>query len=386
MPVSAPLDPALAQSIVDRAMRIIGTNVNVMDGRGVIVASGERERIGGVHQGALLVLARQAAVEIDAADAGNLDGARPGVNLPLRAEGGIVGCIGLSGAPDAVRPYAELVRLAAETMLEQARLLQAVARDARLREEIVLSLLRGGEPAENLAAWGRRLGVDPTLPRVAALVAIDAENLAPEAAVAAAQRLNAALSRPGDGLLVAATAPNELAVLIPLPARPAQWDVPARRRAVAALQARAAHDTGLAPVVALGPYVAGPAGLARSWRAARATLAVGRRRDPEARVHLHADLQLPVALDALRHDGGDEDLSEPWRRLAAADRQEILRRSLVAWFAADMQVGRAAAALAVHRNTLDYRLRGIAEATGIDLATSEGRVRLYLAAVLAGAI
>ena len=42
-------------------MRIIGTNVNVMDGRGVIVASGERERIGAALAGESV--AAQKAIE-----------------------------------------------------------------------------------------------------------------------------------------------------------------------------------------------------------------------------------------------------------------------------------------------------------------------------------
>ncbi len=40
------LDASLAQSIVDRAMQILQTNVNVMDESGLIIASGERARIG----------------------------------------------------------------------------------------------------------------------------------------------------------------------------------------------------------------------------------------------------------------------------------------------------------------------------------------------------
>ncbi|HMU17861.1 MAG TPA: sugar diacid recognition domain-containing protein, partial [Thauera aminoaromatica] len=61
------LDASLAQSIVDRAMQILRTNVNVMDERGLIIASGDRARIGSRHEGALLVLAQGRAVEVDAA-------------------------------------------------------------------------------------------------------------------------------------------------------------------------------------------------------------------------------------------------------------------------------------------------------------------------------
>ncbi|HAY11596.1 MAG TPA: transcriptional regulator CdaR, partial [Thauera sp.] len=135
------LDASLAQSIVDRAMQILRTNVNVMDERGLIIASGDRTRIGTRHDGALLVLAQARTIEIDEAMASRLQDARAGINLPLRAEGRVVGVVGLSGDPAAMREHAELVRMAAETMLEQAQWLQTLARDERLRDELVLQLI-----------------------------------------------------------------------------------------------------------------------------------------------------------------------------------------------------------------------------------------------------
>jgi len=82
------LDASLAQSIVDRAMQILQTNVNVMDESGLIIASGERARIGARHEGALLVLAQGRAVEIDEALASRLQDARPGVTCRCAPKGG----------------------------------------------------------------------------------------------------------------------------------------------------------------------------------------------------------------------------------------------------------------------------------------------------------
>ena len=52
------LDTKMAQDIVARTMRIIDTNINVMDARGRIIGSGDRERIGELHEGALLEIRR----------------------------------------------------------------------------------------------------------------------------------------------------------------------------------------------------------------------------------------------------------------------------------------------------------------------------------------
>ena len=66
------LDTKMAQDIVARTMRIIDTNINVMDARGRIIGSGDRERIGELHEGALLVLSQGRVVDIDDAVARHL--------------------------------------------------------------------------------------------------------------------------------------------------------------------------------------------------------------------------------------------------------------------------------------------------------------------------
>ena len=377
------LDASLAQSIVDRAMQILHTNVNVMDERGLIIASGERARIGTRHDGALLVLAQQRAVEIDEAMASRLHDARPGINLPLRAEGRVVGVVGLSGAPEGIRQHAELVRMAAETMLEQARLMQVLARDERLREELVLQLIgvAAGTPAadEWAAEWARRLQVDLAVPRVALLIDIDAPALAADAVLAEQQRLQRRLSALEPGVLSAPVSLRELAVLLPL--APGEGESSRLRARVERVQARLA-DEGVRARFALGGAFAGVEGLLRSWQSAHATLRVGRRRQPGAAVHCYADLTLAVLLAGLAEGWRADELQRPLQRLAAHDRDGQLRRTLAAWFAHDMKTAPSAAALHVHRNTLDYRLRRIAELTGLDLARLDDCLLLFIGLVL----
>lgn len=50
------LDAKLAREIVARTMKIIDSNINVMDNRGRILGSGDPERLGELHEGALLLL------------------------------------------------------------------------------------------------------------------------------------------------------------------------------------------------------------------------------------------------------------------------------------------------------------------------------------------
>ncbi len=80
------------------------------------------------------------------------------INLPLRLEGEIVGVIGLTGEPENLRKYGELVCMTAEMMLEQSRLMHLLAQDSRLREELVMNLIQAEENTPALTEWAQRLG------------------------------------------------------------------------------------------------------------------------------------------------------------------------------------------------------------------------------------
>ncbi|WP_331250418.1 sugar diacid recognition domain-containing protein, partial [Vibrio cyclitrophicus] len=88
------IDSAIANKIVNRTMKIIGHNINVMNAQGVILGSGTNERIGAVHEGALLAISQNRNVEINQEIAPSLHGVKSGLNLPLHYQGQIVGVIG----------------------------------------------------------------------------------------------------------------------------------------------------------------------------------------------------------------------------------------------------------------------------------------------------
>jgi len=81
------LDQHIAKKIVSRTMKIIGHNINVMNGQGVILGSGDPKRIGATHEGALLAIAQNRNVELSEEVASGLHGVKPGINLPLHYQG-----------------------------------------------------------------------------------------------------------------------------------------------------------------------------------------------------------------------------------------------------------------------------------------------------------
>ncbi|KAA5969236.1 CdaR family transcriptional regulator [Pantoea sp. M_9] len=373
------LDARLAQDIVARTMKIIDSNVNVMDARGRIIGSGDRERIGELHEGALLVLSQGRVVDIDEAVAKHLHGVRPGINLPLRIEGSIVGVIGLTGEPAALRHYGELVCMTAEMMLEQARLLHLLAQDSRLREELVLNLIRSDTLSPTLNEWAQRLGIDLNQPRVVAVVEVDSGQLGVDSAMSELQQLQTLLTTPDRDNLIAIVSLTEMVVLKPALNAHGRYDHDDHRRRVDQLLQRMKESGQVRMRIALGNYFPGPGGIARSWRTARTTMSVGKQRMPEQRSFFYQDLVLPVLLDSLRGGWQASELARPLEKLRSIDSNGLLRRTLLAWFSHNVQPGATARALFIHRNTLEYRLNRISELTGLDLGNFDDRLLLYVA-------
>ncbi|STR45129.1 sugar diacid recognition domain-containing protein [Iodobacter fluviatilis] len=378
------LNAALAQEIVNRTMAIIGSNVNVIDASGTVIGSGDTERLGKQHEGALLVLSQQRTVEIDDAMAQQLHGVRPGVNLPLRLAGQIVGVVGITGQPDTVRHYGELVRMTAEMSLEQARLIQALGRDTRYREELVLQLIKGeAAPHSDLEAWAQKLGVDIQRPRVVAVIEVDSGTLGIDAALAELQELQTLLSTPERDNLVATVSLTELVVLKPALDHQGRWNPEEHRLRVHDLLTRVASKSRLGVRIALGQYFSAANAVALSYQSAVTTLKIGKTRKPEQTCFFYQDLSLPVLLAGLNSGWQAAQLRIPLKKLECQDGNGQLRKTLAAWFSCDTRPVETAQFLHIHRNTLDYRLSRIEAITGLTLSKTDERFLLYAALQIA---
>ncbi|AYH02766.1 CdaR family transcriptional regulator [Pectobacterium parmentieri] len=375
-------DDKLARSIVARTMQIIDCNVNVMDARGRIIGSGDKERVGEIHEGALLALTQERIVNIDDASVHMLQGVRPGVNLPLRLNGNIVGVIGLTGTPAGLRQYGELVCMTAEMMLEQARLLQLLAQNSRLREELVLSLVRSSAYSATQCEWAQRLGVDLQKPRIAMVVELDSGQLGVSTAMTELQQLQSLLMETDKDDLMAIVSLTEMVVLKPAFIHAERWEPEEHKRRMEKLYHRLQEGSSLRVRLALGNFFPGDGGVERSYHTAKTTMKAGKQRMPETPCYCYQDMELPVLLDSLRGGWQANELVRPLRRLKAMDSNGVFRKTLHTWFRHNLQAAVTANALYIHKNTLEYRLRRISELTGLNLANFDDRFLLYVAVQL----
>ncbi|MCF9020191.1 sugar diacid recognition domain-containing protein [Pseudomonas viridiflava] len=353
------LDRDLAQDIVDRAMAILPYNVNVMDYLGIIIGSGDPERLCTRHEGAQRVLANSQVFEIDSRAALHLGGVKPGVNLPLMLDHKLVGVLGITGEPDEVRVYGELVKMTAEMLMEQRR--QQADRQWRLqRSEDLLARLLLPDCPESLVDEARQLGLQPHLPRQAVLIQLGAQ---PSVASQIAGWLG---SRYADSWFVL----REPTLLYWC--RAAIKD----RDDTALLRQFDEHHWPVIRMATVEPSSDLPE-LRHACAAARDLLDYVAQAHSKQQLVRLADHRLPVLFWRHRHDWLASEIAEPIARL---HHQGQLLETLCSWFDHSGESQACADALGIHRNSLRYRLEKIAELTGCDPYKTVDLLRLYLGA------
>lgn len=126
----------LAQDIVDKMMQDIPYSINIMNEKGIIIGSGNKQRVGTLHKGAVKALESGNIVEIFKDNRYE----KKGTNEPIVIGDQIVGVVGITGEPHEVRPFCKLVKTTVSLLIEQSILIGH--REAeRKREEVFLEAL-----------------------------------------------------------------------------------------------------------------------------------------------------------------------------------------------------------------------------------------------------
>lgn len=354
------LDHQLAQDIVDRAMAILPYNVNVMDSQGLILGSGEKNRIDTRHEGAQLVLANHRVVEIDEQAAKQLKGVQAGINLPLMHDERLIGVLGITGDPEQLRTFAELVQMTAEMLVAQSHM-QVEKQWRRQRvDDLLVALLgeAGGTP--RLVDEARQLGLKPHLPRTPYLI----ELVPTQMASALTDWIH---SRYPDSWC-----------LLPSPSSilwccPASLTVDTHR-----LQKKLGGQGWNVLRVASGLPTNDLNGLRRGSQRVIELLAYGQAVLPNCKLLELDKHRLPSMLWRYREDDAFAELIAPIQRIQTKDSNGHLLRTLRSWCEHYGQPQLCADAMSIHRNSLRYRLERIGELSGKDLTRLDELLELYL--------
>jgi len=131
------LTPQQAQNIVDRMMKDIPYNINIMDQSGKIIGSGNPKRIGTLHHGAVAAIKQRKIVEIEKDE----EFVKKGINLPIELNGIIVGVVGISGEVNETSRFGKLVKSTVVLLIEQSMALEKENLERNQKQDFFHSIL-----------------------------------------------------------------------------------------------------------------------------------------------------------------------------------------------------------------------------------------------------
>ncbi|TVX98324.1 CdaR family transcriptional regulator [Cohnella terricola] len=113
------LTPEFAEWIVAETMQRVNRNINIFDASGKVLASGDKSRIGQFHKAAYEAIQQKKTYSVGQEITKQWKGVQAGINMPIEYRGAVVGAVGISGDPEEVISFVQLVKMAVELMLQQ---------------------------------------------------------------------------------------------------------------------------------------------------------------------------------------------------------------------------------------------------------------------------
>ena len=371
------LNTQQASQILREMKSLVHHDINLIDTQGVIFASTNPARVGQFHPGALRIL-REGLSELNVRE-NDGSGMQPGVNLPIYLDGQLEGVIGITGDPAEVGVFGGVMRRMLEIMLEDLRRKDLDSTVEQARALFLENWLFSAEPDwKELEQRGRLLEIDISQPYV--LLRIQLFDV----------------SAPGGAPLL----PDELhsaaivqAIQNELPARRGQCCAALRNQLLVLLRQLPLSDTVLlaqrlcrvagrgypASVQAYGGISSSGSGaeLRRCYLQASTACTLASR-SSKGNVLYYDRVSLEFLLQSVPRLLRDDLRESVFTRCPAQD-VPAYARLIRLFFGSGGDLNRCAAALGVHRNTVQYRLERLTQLTGYDLRRPGDAAILFLA-------
>ncbi len=364
------LHDKLAQRIVDRTQKIIPYPLNVMDETGIIIASTNPARKYQKHGGAVLALAEVKPIEIAENMMADFPNVKPGINLPIFFENRAIGVIGISGPIEEVRPFGELVKMAAEMVVEYASMLEMTRWSEHKLEELLLECIDPNASLEHITDMAAQLKAD--IFHNHAICVIHVEQSEDQL------KLTNALNMWSRKRLKAIYSFKSNIVLLNVSEKETQH--PEQIDDWRSLTTYLSESLNIPFHCALGAIYRKPQELPLAFESAMAVMQVGQRLQSDTRFYTFSDYELPALLEGRLANWQTEKLSVYAKKLEASD--PTLVSTALCWFDNDCDIKETSAKLFIHPNTLRYRIKRIEEICDINLHQYNDMCRLYLSLIL----
>lgn len=373
-----------AQDIVNQIVNNLGHKIIIVDNTGIIIASGDKRRVNSYHSIAEKVILTEKMMVVTSEEAKNLKGVKPGINLPLLLNDKIIGAIGITGEPEDVLPFAELIKNYFESMLNQAFIMEQLRTTENATELFLFNLMNENlDNKNNVIAKASLLGIDLKIPRVAIAIKVN-RNSSSFDSNSIKKQINEYFYGPNH--LVFYNGKNSFAILYAVEKMENNDSINSEILLKIDNFKTILDKRNQTYRIGIGSFYPGLIGLKKSYREAMDTIEINEKIKNDAHISFCNEINLEFLLNTIQNShagdfkhrfGKNEDSYE-----ILQDEKIVL--TLNAFFNENLNVSKAADKLGISRITLSSYLDKVYESTGYNPRNFNDAIQLRTMIILRG--
>jgi carbohydrate diacid regulator len=371
------------QKIVDRVISILGKNINIMNDQGIIIASGNAQRIGTYHEAAKLAAQtkREIIVETDT----RFVGCKKGINLPIYNDSEVFGVIGITGEPTEVKGYGVIVKELVEMMIQESERNKIELYQQQALKNLAIELIRENAPSlENLSWRAQLVDFEIKVARTVMVVDIcnfglvirrfkkDTEVKVQEYKQNIINIINSISNRTHD--IVFNFYEDRFIIIKSMDMSIEEY--------CSKLVNKVKDKLGIELNIGVGCICEEINDYYKSYSLANSAMEIGRKIKPEQLLYNWSDYRLETLLQAVEEEKKNQFLESFDKIFYNSEVEKELKHTLKTYFEQGMNIQNTAKVLYVHRNTVLYRLNRLKEQCGFDVMNSYNCMLLYIAILL----
>lgn len=363
--------PELAEKIVSEVKKLIDENIIFVDTDGTIIASTDISRVGNYHQGAHIAAERKEKIIITEEDQQKLIGVKAGINLPVFFRKDVIGVIGITGNPEKVSPFGEIIRKMIELLISENYFSNQLEIQSRSLETLVFEWIQNREWDSDFLNRARLLNVNLDKKRQAVMIELqEYEHLTHRDLYSFFSKWDTSAKNDimvtwGNQkiLLLRETTDNENREQI--------------KNGIDRFQSLLKKQWQVPLSIGVGQKVS-PIDLNISFKQAERALKATNHMEETV---FDEDLTIEIILDEVKSDTKKAFID---RTIIPMIEDKELLFTLQKWFEFDLSYKKTAQALHIHINTLHYRLKKIQELTNLNPNIIRDRITLYFGILILG--
>lgn len=356
------LNSDLAQSIVERTMEVVSHNINIMDDKGIIIASGDKSRIGTIHEGAIIALQRKSEFNVDENQSKKLNGVYPGINLVIEFQNKVVGVIGVTGRPKEVLGYGKLIKMTAEMMIEQEHFIRELEWNNKIKEEMMTALIYNRQDSfPLLEEYTKKFKIPYNHPMVIFLVELNFEDTSENNNSNLLNRIISLLEGAFKESLAARI--NSKTIVLLHKCLCSNNKIANYQEKVKEVSEKVRTQIGINAKISTGKIYNKLFDVYKSFDIAKETLTFGKKMYPNDNAYIFDSLKSDMMFSQNNAKWKIHELEDTYELLSSNDKNGELRETLKVLIEENGELNNVSSRLFIHRNTLSYRLNKIYKLT-----------------------